>query len=443
MRAAATCLIALSFAIVTACASGPKATPDAAPDAGAEAPPPELPAELADVKTDFGVDLHSRIVTIGALNDDTGPAVVIGRPWGAGKRILARQINAAAAAGGDSGILPKGWRFDLVEKNHQYDPAKATAGYDDIVGEVLFIATSLGSSTTMPLRERLKRDGVVAFPASLSGEMASFEHTPPLGPSYGAEAKRAMDFVARTPEAKPAIIYQDDDYGRDALASWQDQAAHHKLTVVGERAVKPGQVDHAADVKALKDAGATHILLAVLPASTGSVLQAALASEWTPVFLGCTPSWSDGYFREEALPPAAFSTYYWVTSVPYWGEDVPGMKGFVAAWEKWGKDLSPPDFYILASYIQGLVQLEGVKRALAAKDLTRAGYFRAMRTISAFDAGGLIQPVDLTAFPYVTATKTRVLKPDFAAKSWTVAGGWAAPESSQPQASGSTTSSNQ
>ncbi len=349
--------------------------------------------------------------------------MVIGRPWGAGKRILARQINA-----GGSGILPEGWRFDLVEKNHEYQPAKATAGYDDVIGEVLFIATSLGTSTTLPLRDRLKRDGVVAFPASLSSEMASFEHTPPLGASYGAEARRAMDFVANSEGAKPAIIYQDDDYGRDALAGWKAQAAHRKLSVVGERPVKPGQVDHAADVKALKDAGATHILLAVLPASTGSVLQAALTSEWTPIFLGCTPSWSDGYFREEALPPAAFSTYYWVTSVPYWGEEVPGMKGFVAAWDKWGKDLSPPDFYVLASYIQGLVQLEAFKRALAAKDVTRAGYFRAMRTISGFDAGGMIQPVDLTKFPYVTATRTRVLKPDFAKRSWTVAGGWAAPQ---------------
>lgn len=415
MRVAAIC----SLLLFTACASAPTGQPSETPAASAPAP---LPPELAEVKTDFGVDLHSRIVTIGALNDDTGPAVVIGRPWGAGKRILARQVNA-----GGSGILPKGWRFDLVEKNHEYNPAKAEAGYDDVAPEVLFFATSLGSSTTLPLRERLKRDGVVAFPASLSSEMAAFEHTPPLGPSYGTEARRAMDFVARTPNAKPAIIYQEDDYGRDALAGWKAQAAHHKLTVVGERAAKPGQVDHAADVAALKDAGATHILLAVLPASTGSVLQTALAKEWTPIFLGCTPSWSDGYFREQALPSAAFSTYYWVTSVPYWGEDVPGMKRFVAAWEKWGTELSPPDFYVLASYIQGLVQLEAVKRALAAKDLTRAGYFRALRTIRDFDAGGMIQSVDLTAFPYVTATKTRLLKPDFSAKSWTVAGGWAAP----------------
>ena len=35
-----------------------------------------------------------------------------------------------------------------------------------------------------------------------------------------------------------------------------------------------------------------------------------------------------------------------------------------------------------------------------------------------YDAGGLIQPLDLTTMPYVTGTRTRVLKPKMAEKSW-------------------------
>ena len=37
-----------------------------------------------------------------------------------------------------------------------------------------------------------------------------------------------------------------------------------------------------------------------------------------------------------------------------------------------------------------------------------------------------------TRFPYATGTQTRILKPDFARKSWTVAAGYAAPSTLAP-----------
>jgi len=44
-----------------------------------------------------------------------------------------------------------------------------------------------------------------------------------------------------------------------------------------------------------------------------------------------------------------------------------------------------------------------------------------------WDAGGMSQPVDLSAVPYVTGTKTRILKPDFEKKSWKPVADFAAP----------------
>ena len=41
----------------------------------------------------------------------------------------------------------------------------------------------------------------------------------------------------------------------------------------------------------------------------------------------------------------------------------------------------------------------------------------------------MIQPISLKSFPYVTGTKTRILKPDFEKKSWTVVAPYAAPKS--------------
>ena len=109
-------------------------------------------------------------------------------------------------------------------------------------------------------------------------------------------------------------------------------------------------------------------------------------------------------------------------------KDVKGMKMFLDGFKAHGGD-ARPDFYVLASYIQGLVMVEALKSAIANKDLTRAGFLKSLQGIDGFDAGGLAQPLSLTKVPYVTGTRTRILKPDMTNKTWTVEAPYASPKS--------------
>jgi hypothetical protein len=111
----------------------------------------------------------------------------------------------------------------------------------------------------------------------------------------------------------------------------------------------------------------------------------------------------------------------------YWGEPVPGMPKFLEAYEKYGRQLAPPDYYMMISYMQGTLALELIRRAIEAGDVTREGIMAQVPKIDSFDADGLNQPISLTKFPYETTTKTRVLKGDFDKKSWTVLADWASP----------------
>ncbi len=65
---------------------------------------------------------------------------------------------------------------------------------------------------------------------------------------------------------------------------------------------------------------------------------------------------------------------------------------------------------------------------LCTNDVTRAGYKKALRSIKGWDAGGLTQAVDLTATPYVTSTRTRILKPVMAKKTWEKVADYAEPK---------------
>lgn len=379
---------------------------------------PAPPADAPTLKTDKGVDAAGRKLTLGQLNDESGPGAAIGKPFANGKRLLVAQVNA-----GGSGILPDGWTIQLEERDHGYNPQNAVQAYNEIAGDVLFIATSFGTPNTLPLVPMLERDGAVAFPASLSSQMAANAHTPPLGPSYELEARRAMDWVVSSAggasAVKAAIVYQQDDYGSDGLKGWKEAAADYGVDVVAEQTVAPGQKDMAAVVTGLKDAGATHVLLTTLPSATGPILGTAAQLGYTPTWVGNTPAWIDAFFNPEVIPSAVFGTYHQMSGLPFWGEDVPGMDDFEKAWQAHGGDLGKPDSYVLLSYIQGLVQLEAAKQAIEAGDITRAGYLAALQDLDGYTAGGLIQPISLTEVPYVAGTMTRVLKPDFEAKSWT------------------------
>ncbi len=375
-----------------------------------------------------GVDLVNKVLTIGALNDESGPAAVIGKPYALGKRLLVAEINA-----GGSGLLPEGWTVKLIERDHGYNPQRSVQALNEIRDDILFLATSFGTPNTLPLRPKLKQHDIVAFPASLSSKMAEFEYTPPLGPSYIVEAMRAMDY-AITSEGKAAdvragIIYQNDDYGKDGHDGWKAAAKFHGVPIVAAESYAPGQADFTAAVTALKKAGATHVLLSVLPSATSPILGAALQIGFRPIWIGNAPAWSDRFFDPQVMPPEVMESLHFVAGTAVWGEAVPIMDRLQAAYDKYAGSGAPPgDSYVLISYAQGLMGIEAFRRALEAGEVSRKGFLKALRSLTAFDGGGMWpDPIDLSRLPYVPGLKTRVLKPNPETKRYDVLGNWAEP----------------
>lgn len=390
-------------------------TTEGQPGAGA-APAPEL----------IGVDMAKKVVYVGALNDESGPAAVIGKPFANGKRLVAARVNA-----GGSGLLPDGWTIKLIEKDHAYNSQKAVQHYAAIKKDVLFLTTSFGTPNTLPLRKHLERDNMLAFPASLSSQMAEHEHTPPAGASYAVEARRAMDWLvekAGDPAAiKAGVVYQDDDYGKDGLAGWRAAAKLHGVQIVAEKTVTAGQKDATAVVSALKEAGATHVLLTILPTSTLPILGQSRQLKYAPTWIGNTAAWIDGFFVPEVMPPDDVKNFYIASSLPFWGEERKGMAEFLDTWEKHGKDMGPPNWYILMSYTAALVQMQALKVAIESGDLSRAGFKKAFRSLKNADADGLVEPLDFTKFPYESGTKARIMGLDLERKTFTVQAPFATP----------------
>ncbi|MFP4149636.1 MAG: ABC transporter substrate-binding protein, partial [Nitriliruptoraceae bacterium] len=380
-----------------------------------------------EIQADVGVDLENQVLTIGALDDVSGPGSTIGLPYAVGKRVAVEQVNA-----GELDLLPEGWTVELVERDHGYNPQNAVAEFNAIKDEVLYFATTFGTPNTLPLVSLATPEEITLYPASLSSELAVNEYTPPIGAPYKVEAEHAVAhaFEEAGDDLAFGVIYQLDDYGGDGLAGAEDAAEFLGIELVGAEGVAPGETDVTAPVQALQNAGATHILLAVLPSTTGPVLGTAAQLGYGPVFYGLTASWIDAFFDPEVLPPAVYQNFRWATGLPLWGEDLPGMEAFLEAYEAYGAEQYPPDFYILASYTQALLSFEAFARAYEAGDVTRSGYYEALRSIDNFDAFGLYPtPIDMSGFPYVTLTDTRILSPGEDLEDWTILADFATPDS--------------
>jgi ABC-type branched-subunit amino acid transport system substrate-binding protein len=384
-------------------------------------------AETGSARASPGIDPQNKVITVGMLNDESGPVAAIGRPWAVGKRIVARQINA-----GGSGFLPEGWTVEFIERDHGYNPQRSVQLFNEIRDRVLFIGTSFGTPNTLPLRPLLARNRIVAFPASLSSKMYEFEYTPPLAPSYKIETLRGLDWAIEqaggADKLRLGLVYQHDDYGLDGLEAVNEAAEKLGIQVVSRQTYAAGQPDYTAVVSALKQAGATHVILTAVPSATGPILGIARQLDYSPVWVGNSPSWIDRFFDPTVVPPGIFENYHWISSVAYWGEKVPFMKGFLEAYEKYGRAMAAPDFYILASYSSGVTQMEVARRMIESGDLSREGYLKALRTLDDYDPQGMLpDPPDFSRLPYLVGTKSRVLKPDFQKRSWKVVGDYAVP----------------
>lgn len=367
-----------------------------------------------------GVDLERKVLRIGALNDESGPVAAIGRPYAQGKRILVHEINR-----GDSGLLPEGWTVELVERDHGYNPQRSVQTFNEIRDQVLFLATSFGTPNTLPLVPMLRRNDMVAFPASSASKLLESTLTPISAPTYAIEGKRALDYAIESAggadQVKAAIVYQHDDYGQDGYDGWLAAAAHLGVEVVARETYTPGQADFTATVTSLRRAGATHVMLATVPSATAPLLGTAAQLNFAPTFIGISASWIDRFFDPSVVPPSVFDRFVWVAGQRFIGEDLPALKRFEAAYAAYPGTKDPAEAYMFASYIQGMVAIEGFRRALEAGDATRAGYRRALASLTDFTANGALnEPMNLSAEPYSSGREVRVLKPDFAKRAWTV-----------------------
>src|SRR2546425_7270956 len=176
---------------------------------------------LAQKKYDTGAT--DTEIKIGNIMPYSGPASaygVIGRTEAA----YFKKINA------EGGI--NGRKINFVSYDDAYSPPKAVEQARKLVesDEVLFIFNSLGTPSNSAIHKYMNSKKVpqlfVATGATKWNDPKDFPWTMGWQPSYQSEGRVYAQYLIRNhPNGKVAILYQNDDYGKDYVKGLKDGLA--------------------------------------------------------------------------------------------------------------------------------------------------------------------------------------------------------------------------
>ncbi|MDA9494745.1 ABC transporter substrate-binding protein [Bradyrhizobium sp. CCBAU 11361] len=322
-------------------------------------------------------------IKIGGIFPLSGPASSIGQV-GQGVQAYVQSIN-------DRGGI-HGRKIDYVMMDDAYSPPKAFEHVRKLVesDEVAFMFSQLGTAGNSAVAKYLaaKRVPTIAIVtgASKFTSVKDYPLTTTGLVSYDTEGKIYAKYLMRAlPAAKYAILYQNDDLGRDYVNAFKAVlgADFDKRVVTASYEVTEPTVD--SQVVALKSSGAQALFVAGTPKFAAQAIRRAAETGWKVTILINFPSSSvAGTLRPAGLENSIGVIVGTPNKDPNdqkWTDDE-AVKAYRTFFERYlaGSDITNTSY--LTGYQQGMV-LEQILRQCG-DDLSRENIIKQAKSLKDF-----------------------------------------------------------
>ena len=230
--------------------------------------------------------LTARTVTIGGTFPISGPAALYA-PIAKGMQAYFSYINARRATTDKKrGVYGRQIVFKVYDD--QYNPAQTVQLTRRLVEQdrVFALVGGLGTEPQTPARPYLNQQKVpqlyVSTGATTWGrDRRQYPWTIGWQPDYESEGKAYGQYIRTTaPNAKVAILFQNDDYGKDYLAGFKPAVGASR--VVAEEGFEVTAPSVASQVAKLRGSGADTFLIVGTPRPTIQALVTAYRLGWRP-----------------------------------------------------------------------------------------------------------------------------------------------------------------
>jgi len=300
--------------------------------------------------------------------------------WGTVGRTEAlyfRMIN------GQGGI--NGRKIDLVSVDDAYSPPKTVEQVRRLVEQeqVAFIFNGVGVASNFAVRKYLNDRGVPQLfayaPAEAFNDPKHFPWSIPYLPSlYISGRMAARYFLKHAPAGKIAVIYQNDESGREHVRGLKDGLGDRAAgMIVKEASYELSDPTVDTQIVALQASGAdTFYNAAALKFASQSIRKSAELG-WKPLqFLSYTSA-----SVAAVLKPAGLKNAEGIVSAavakdfmdPLWKDD-PATRDYRAWLAKYDAKADPADGFVAAGYTAPMVLIEVLKQC--GNDLSRANIIR-------------------------------------------------------------------
>ena len=232
-----------------------------------------------------------------------------------------------------------GRKLNLISLDDGYSPPKTVEQVRRLVEQerVAFLFQTLGTPCNVAIRQYCNDNKVpqlfVATGASIFSDPKHFPWTIGYNPSYRTEAHiDAKQILATKPDGKIAVLYQNDDFGKDYLTGLKNGlGSDHTGMIVKEASYEVSEPTVDSQVVTLQGSGADVFVIFATPRAAAQAIRKAYDIGWNPVrYLNSTaasiasgPS-SPPASRNRRASSAPAHTSKWLTRV---GRTVQGPQG--------------------------------------------------------------------------------------------------------------------
>jgi branched-chain amino acid transport system substrate-binding protein len=352
-----------------------------------------VPASAAE--KNYGPGVSDTEIKIGNTMPYSGPASAFSMV-GKTEDAYFRKINA------EGGI--NGRKIVFVSYDDGYSPPKTVEQTRKLVesDEVLLVFNAMGTATNSAVQKYLNAKRVpqlfVSSGAAKWNDPKNFPWTMGFTPSYETEGRiYAKYLLEEKPAAKVAILFQNDDFGKDYLRGMKQGLGEKASSmIVAEEAFDVSEPTIDSHLVKLKSTGADVLFDVATPKFAAQAIKKVGELGWKPLHILSYVSASIG----SVIKPAGFENAQGIVSAAYfkdpndpgWKDDS-GLKELNSFLDGYFAAADRSDTFIVNGYntAQALVHL--LKQC--GDDLTRENVMRQAASLKRVELGMLLPGITL------------------------------------------------
>jgi branched-chain amino acid transport system substrate-binding protein len=297
-----------------------------------------------------------------------------------------------------------GRKIQFISYDDGYSPPKAVEQARKLVesDEVLFLFGPLGTPSNSAIQKYLNTKKVpqlfVATGATKFGDYKDFPWTMGWQPPYQSEGRIYAKYLLKEkPDAKIAIMYQNDDFGKDLLKGLKDGlGAKASSMIIAEESYEVSEPTIDSHIVKLKSTGADVYFSMTTPKFAAQSIKKVAELGWKPMYFQSNVGASVG----SVLQPAGFENAQGILSAAYakdgadaqWDTDE-GMKKFYAFLAKYAPEANKADGSVVFGYGQAQTMVQVLKQA--GDNLTRENIMKQAASLKDFAPDTLLPGVKI------------------------------------------------